>query len=349
MSRSANIHLLMKKIFITGGFGYIGSKLAMTALSRGYSVFIYDSLIYKQDHKKIIKEIESKKSSGTKLDWVIGDTRNTHLLKESLKKFKPDYLFHFAELVGIYACNSNPSHTEEINYKASSRVVDLASELKIQLIYNSTSSLYGNQKINSLLKENSRLPKSTDNYCKNKLKMEKYIEKKKKENPKFKVIVLRPATVWGLAPRMRLELLPNHFLYCAISKGIIKISEPKAYRAQIDIDDIVDSYFKIMEKKVWPKKIYNIGSYNLSKMEVAEVIKSNISCELEMIGDLGDIRNLQIDSNAFIHDFEWKPKNSFEDTAKNVEKWIRKNLKEIETTNFAGIINSPLDQWLKMI
>src|SRR3989344_5587835 len=186
-----------KKIFITGGLGFIGSKLAMEALRRGYNVFLYDSLVYKQD-----------------------------------------FLFHFAELVGVYACNNNPLHTENINYEASKKVIDLAEELKIPLIYNSTSSLYGNQKKSILLKEKAHLPKSTDNYCKYKLKMEKYIDKKRKSNPKFKVLVLRPATVWGISPRMRLELLPNHFTYCAISKGLIKISEPKACRAEMDIDDI---------------------------------------------------------------------------------------------------------------
>jgi nucleoside-diphosphate-sugar epimerase len=338
-----------KKIFITGGFGFIGSKLAVEATKRGYSVFLYDSLIYKQNYRKILKEIESVKAKNASLEWTIGDTRNTDLLRESLKKFKPDFLFHFAELVGIYVCDSNSKHTEEINYTASKKVIDIAEELNIPIVYNSTSSLYGNQKTSKLLKENSPLPHFTDNYCKNKLKMEEYINKKIKSNPKFKILVLRPATIWGVAPRMRIELLPNHFAYCAISKGKIKVAQPNSYRAEMDIDDIVNSYFAIIKKNEWKKHFYNLGNHNLSKIEVAEIVKSVIPCNIEIVGDMGDVRNLRIDSTSFYEDFDWKPKYSFENTTKKVKTWLTKNLKEVEKTNFDGIINSPLDQWLKII
>ena len=161
--------------------------------------------------------------------------------------------------------------------------------------------------------------------------------------------MLRPATVWGVSPRMRLELMPNHFTYCALSKGIINISEPKAYRAIIDIDDIVEAYFAIMKQNNWPKLVYNIGNHNLAKIELAETIKSIINCKISMVGGLGDLRNLQIDSSAFFKDFDYKPKNSFEDTVKKIGKWIKTNKKEIETSNFAGIINTPRAEWLKII
>ena len=101
-----------------------------------------------------------------------------------------------------------------------------------------------------------------------------------------------------------------------------------------NIDDIVDSYFAVIKNGHWQKPVYNIGHHNLSKIEVAKAIKSVIDCEIEMIGDLGDLRNLQIDSSAFFKDFDWKPKHDFEYTIKKTERWIRKNLKEIEKTNF---------------
>ncbi len=339
----------MKKILIIGGLGFIGSKLAMEALNKGFSILIYDSLLYKQDYKKILAEIESKKKGGPTCQFVIGDTRNIDLLKKTLEDFKPDFLFHFAELTGISICNDNPSYTKSINFEASKNVIDLGEELKIPIIYNSTSSLYGNQKEPILLDENCPLPEPTDNYCKYKLQMEKYINNKTKKNPKFKIIMLRPATVCGLSPRMRLELLPNHFTYCALSKGLIKISEPEAFRAEIDIDDMVDSYFAIMKKDNWLKLTYNVGHHNLKKIELARMIQSIMSCKIDTIGNLGDSRNLQIDSSAFFKDFDFKPKYDFEYTIKNAEKWIKENLKEVETSNFAGVINSPLDQWLKTI
>ena len=225
----------------------------------------------------------------------------------------------------------------------------MAEELGIPVIYNSTSSVYGNQKGDSLLDEQAPLPEPTDNYVKYKLVMEQYIKDKLEKNREFKTIMLRLATVCGLSPRMRLELMPNHFTYCAVSKGKIKISEPEAYRAQVDIDDIVDAYFAIMKKDEWPKSLYNVGHHNLQKIEIARVIQSTINCQTEPVGHLGDPRNLQIDSSAFCRDFDWQPKKSFEDTIKETGNWIKENLKEIEETNFTGIINSPLERWLKMI
>lgn len=338
----------MKKIFITGGLGYLGSQLAKEALENGFSVCLYDSLIYEQDYKKILKEIESTKKPKSQLQYIIGDTRNIELLKKSLQDFKPDFLFHFAELSSVWSCNHNPRFTKDINYEASKKVVDLAEKLKIPIIYNSTSSLYGNQKEMKLMNERAHLPEPTDNYCKYKLEMEKYIKERKKKNPKFKILMLRPATVCGVAPRMRIELLPNHFTYCAMAKGLIRISELNAYRATIDIRDMTSTYFAIMNKKTWLKLIYNVGHHNLSKAQFGKIIQSVIKCKISHMGDFGDLRNLQITSKAFEKDFGWKPKYSFETSIKTLKKWLNLNLVEIEKNNFAGILNMSLDLWTKL-
>ena len=338
----------MRKIFITGGMGYIGSQLAKEAIKKGYSAMLYDSLIYEQNYQKILKEIKGGKQNVDKCQLIIGDTRNTELLKKSLENFKPDFLFHFAELSSVWSCNHNPPFTKDINYETSKKVIDLAEELNIPTIYNSTSSLYGNQKEMKLMKEHHVLPQPTDNYCKYKMLMEKHIRDKKKKNLKFKIIMLRPATVCGIAPRMRLELLPNHFTYCAMAKGLIRISEMNAYRAAIDVDDLVSSYFAIMNKDKWPKLIYNVGHHNLSKMQFGTVIQSIVKCKIGTMPDFGDLRNLQIDSSDFSKDFKWSPKYSMRETIKKVGKWLDLNLVEMEKSNFAGVINMSLELWLKL-
>lgn len=339
----------MKKIFITGGLGYLGTQLAKKAIKKGYTVCLYDSLIYEQDYKKILKEVLSEKTNKAICELIIGDTRNLDLLEKSLKRFKPDFLFHFAELGSVYAANHNPEYTNDINFEASKKVLALAEKLKISTIYNSTSNLYGNQVEIKILDENAPIPAPTDNYCNYKLEMEKYIEERIRRNPKFKIIVLRPAIVCGPSPRMRLELLPNHFTYCAVAKGLLRISELNAFRPAIDIDDMVGAYFAIMNKKVWPKLIYNLGHHNLTKMQFCTAIQSVVKCKIGPIGDLSNLRNLQIDSTSFFNDFDFKPKYTIRDTIRKTEKWLNINLVDIEKNNFAGIINMSLDQWLKII
>lgn len=337
------------KFFITGGLGYIGSAFAKEALKKGYDVALYDSLIYEQSPNKIIKEILSTQKRGTTAKLIIGDTRNLELLKKSIKDFQPTFILHLAELSSVYSCNHNPPHTEDINYNASKKVIDLCEKLKLPVIYNSTSSLYGNQPKMKLMIENDPLPKPTDNYCKYKLMMEKYIKRKVKKNPNFKIIVFRPATVYGVAPRMRLELLPNHFTYLAIAKGILRISELNAYRAIIDIQDLVNGYFKVIDKNSWKKLIYNIGHYNMSKKDFATGIQSVVKCKLGTMTDIGDLRNLQTDNSLFNREFNFKPKIAYTETIKDVAKWIRQNLSEIEKSDFAGIINMSLEKWRQII
>lgn len=338
-----------KKFFITGGLGYIGSYFAREALKMGHDVLLYDSLIYEQDYRTILDEIAAEKTPDADLQFVIGDNRNMELLRRSVTGFAPDYILHLAELSSVYSCDHNPPYTEDINFRASSNVINLGEELNIPILYNSSSSIYGNCKEQRLMTEKDQVPAPTDNYCKYKLKMESYIIEKKEKNPDFKIIVFRPATVCGLAPRMRLELLPNHFTYCAMAKGLLRVSELNAYRASIDIADLVAGYFKVIKKGSWKHLIYNIGHQNMSKMQFSTGIQSVVHCKIAPIADIGDLRNLQIDCSLFNKEFDFKPMIEYEETIRNVAVWLDKNIVEIERSNFAGIINMSLENWRKII
>ena len=337
-----------ERFFITGGMGYLGSVFAREALKKGHAVCLYDSLIYEQNPSRIIKEISKDKKGHSELKFIIGDTRNEELLRSSLESFKPTYVLHLGELSSVYACNHNPVFTENINYKASKRVIDICEELNLKVLYNSTSSVYGAQKESRLMKEEDALPEQNDYYCRYKLKMEEYIKNKVKENPNFKIMVFRPATVFGLSPRFRIELLPNHFTYMAISRKMIRVSELNAYRSAIDIDELIQAYFKVIEKGKWKHLIYNIGHHNINKGEFAEGIKNVVKCEIGMAPDIGDLRNLQIDSSRFNKEFDFHPITSYEKSIKGVAKWIENNLENLEKTNFAEFLNMPLANWHKI-
>lgn len=295
----------------------MGSALARESLKKGYEVCLYDSLKYEQDANEILKKIGST-------ELIIGDTRNKELLANSLKRFKPDFVVHFAELSGVYVCNHNPILTENINYKASKGVIDVCEKLKIKVLYNSSSSVYGD----------------TDNYVKFKLKMEEYVKGKN-------VIVFRPATVFGLSPRMRMELLLNHFTYMAL-KGKITISRPDDYRAAIDIDDLITGYLKVLEKGKWDKQIYNIGHFNFSKLQFAQRIAEVIPCEIAITDKIYDTRSLQIDCSDFNKEFDFEPVIPYGGTIKKVSGWLRENLDILEKTDFTGNLNVPFAEWKRI-
>lgn len=334
-----------ERFFITGGMGYLGSQFAKEALKKSDDVCLYDSLIYEQNPSRIIQEISENKKESAELKFIIGDTRNKELLKSSLENFKPTYVLHFGELSSVYACNHNPIFTENINYKASKQVIDICEELNLKVLYNSTSSIYGTQKESKLMKEEDAFSEPTDYYCRYKLKMEEYIKNKTEKNPNFKIIVFRPATVFGLSPRFRIELLPNHFTYLAISRKMIRVSELNAYRAAIDIDELIQGYFKVIEKGKWKHLIYNIGHYNMSKKDFSTGIQKVVDCKIGSAPDIGDLRNLQIDCSLFNKEFDFNPNIPYKKSIEKIAKWIKNNLDNLENSNFAEVLNMPLNKW----
>ncbi|HEX5082509.1 MAG TPA: NAD-dependent epimerase/dehydratase [Blastocatellia bacterium] len=340
-----------KKLFIIGGLGYVGSKLAQDAVSREYDVALYDSLIYEQDHARIINDIAGA-AGHSRATFIMGDVRNKALLEKSIRRFRPNFVFHFGELVGP-ACDHNPKFTEfaeDINYNGSKNVVDICADLAIPLVYNSSSSVYGNQQGVKSIREDHALPeKPASNYCKFKLLMEEYIKVKLQEIPRFRAIIFRPGTVGGVAPRIRLDLLPNHFTYCAVARGAIKISKPAPYRSAIDVKDLASAYLKVIEAGVWKRPVYNISNYNLAIIDYAKRIQTLEPCEIVSVQEGVDPRNLQIDCSTFENEFAYKPAMTYEDTVNAVAGWVKENKRIIEESDYAGVLNMPLDRWLKMI
>lgn len=337
-----------ERFFITGGMGYIGAAFAQEALRRGHDVCLYDSLIYEQNVTRMINEITAFNVDSSEFSFVLGDTRNRELLTYSLRQFKPTYVMHWAELSSVYACNHNPSYTEEINYNASKQVMDVCEELGLRVFYNSSSSVYGVQKEMKLIAEKDPVPAPTDFYVRFKLKMEEYIKNKVAANPKFRIIVFRPATVFGLSPRFRIELLPNHFTYMAVANKNIPVSELNAFRAAIDIKELIQGYFKVIERGDWKELIYNIGHHNISKRDFALGIQKVVDCKISLAADIGDLRNLQIDCSLFDNEFNFHPTTTYEETIKVVAAWIEKNLIRLQKSNFTEVLNMPLANWHKI-
>ena len=129
---------------------------------------------------------------------------------------------------------------------------------------------------------------------------------------------------------------------------MIRISELNAYRAAMDIDELVMGYFKVIEKGNWKDLIYNIGHHNLSKGQFAKGIQNVLKCDVGLAPDMGNLRNLQIDCSKFNKEFDFKPNISYEKSIKKVADWMQKNLKNLQSSNFVELLNMPLDEWHKI-
>ena len=249
-------------IFITGGAGYIGSKLTKILLEKNYKVTIFDKLLFGGDH---LLHFNSNKN----FNFIKGDIRDKKSLKEANIQ-KNDFVIHLASIVGYPACRLNPELATSTNIDGTKNILELTNKSQ-KLIYASTGSNYGHQ--SEIVDENSKLnPLSL--YAETKVINEKNIQNA--DN----FLIYRFATAFGSSPRMRLDLLVNDFAYKAMTEGYLVVYEKNHQRSFIHVEDIAKSLvFGIENFSKVKNDIYNVGdgSMNYSKEDICNLIKSKLS------------------------------------------------------------------------
>jgi len=334
------------RVFITGICGYLGSALAVRLARRGFVIAGVDNLLYEQSSNKFESLFSMPE---TRIDFNILDVRNTEILRSLVDSADPDVVVHFGDLSSVYSCSHNSCLTDEINVAATKNLIDLCSSRRIPMLYNSTSSVYGMQSVRLDMKESDTLPNGLDNYCTSKLAIEKYLISKSTENSSFRFTAFRPATVFGLSPRFRIELLPNHFCWSAVKTGIMRVSDLNASRAFISVESIIEIYRSVLESSRFMNRVYNIGTYNLTKLDIALAIQEITDAKIVTSPDVGDRRNLRISSDSFEADYFKIPKPVIGDELVPVVDFLQGHKEEILTSNYREMLNMPLDLWSKLI
>ena len=300
------------KILITGGAGYKGILLTEKLLSLGYQVTILDNFMYGYD--SILHLIKNKNLKIIKLD-----IRN---INENITK-NYDVIFHLAGISGMPACAANPSSAESINVGATKTLMDLKS--KDQIVINaSTTSSYGNFNGNLAFEDSQIVPVSI--YGKTKYEAEKIVQDK--EN----TISLRFATVFGVSPKMRNDLMVNDFTYKAISERNVVVFCGHSKRTFVHIDDVLYSYIFVLDNfNLSKNNVYNVGDekLNFSKVDIANTIKKYVDFELidSSLPDL-DSRDFQVSFDK-INSLGFKTKFNLDDgikDLKNLYSFYRYNL-----------------------
>ena len=272
---------MSKKIFITGGAGYVGSKLVPKLLELGYKVTVLDLMIYGENVLPNHKNLKTIK----------GDIRNTTILENNLTGH--EYLIHLACISNDPSFELNPKLGKSINLDSFEPLVKLSMKSNItRFIYASSSSVYGIKKEKNVTEDMSLEP-LTD-YSKFKGECEKILNKYKSEN--FVTTTIRPSTVCGYAKRQRLDLVVNILTNHAYHNKEIKVFGGDQLRPNIHIDDMVNSYLSVIEAngQIINGQIFNVGFRNQSVNELANDVK-------EVIGQDVKIINTKSDDNRSYH------------------------------------------------
>jgi nucleoside-diphosphate-sugar epimerase len=269
-----------RHVLITGGAGYIGSILTEHLLRRGDKVTAVDTLVY-GDHC-LFQFCEN-----ANYEFVHGDARDERVMKGLVSK--ADVIVPLAAVVGAPACARDPELATSTNYGS----VVLANRLRSTdqlVIYPNTNSGYGTKSGESFCTEDSPLDPISI-YGRSKVDAE--LALLDSEN----TITFRLATVFGTSPRMRIDLLVNHFTYAAVTDGYLVVFEKEFKRNYVHIRDVADCFLYAMDNSERMRgRPYNLGldDANLSKEELVRTIQKHVPgffVHFAPIGEDPDKRN----------------------------------------------------------
>jgi nucleoside-diphosphate-sugar epimerase len=271
----------LKKIYITGGAGYVGAMLTPGLLDEGYNVTVLDLMIYGEDVLR----------PHPQLTLIKGDIRDVNLLESTLPGH--DAVIHLACISNDPSFELNPELGRSINLDAFRPLVEISKAVDVKrFIYASSSSVYGVKKENDV-HEGMVLEPLTD-YSKYKADCESILAEY--QAPEFTTVTIRPATVCGYSPRQRLDVVVNILTNLAFHRREISVFGGSQLRPNIHIADMVDAYLALLKApdEIIAGEVFNAGFENQTVLELAETVQ-------EVIGDDVKLVKTETDDNRSYH------------------------------------------------
>lgn len=278
---------MSKKIFITGGAGYVGSLLVPYLLKRNYEVTVYDIMYF--------TDIFLPKNNN-KLKIVKGDIRDKQKLNDAIKGH--DTFVNLACISNDTSFALNEKLSTSINLDAFRPMVSIAKKNGIQrFIYASTSSVYGVSKKKNVTEEHPLVPLTL--YNKYKAMCEPILLEMTDNN--FEGVIFRPATVCGYAPRLRLDLSVNILTNFAVNKEYIKVFGGEQLRPNLHILDyckVVELLINAESSKI-KNEIFNVGYQNLSIMQIAQLVKKVVQKKFPKKKEIAILKEQSNDKRSY--------------------------------------------------
>ena len=278
------------KVLITGGAGYIGSILAADLLAAGYGVTVLDNFMYRQNSLLDCCAHE-------KFSVIRGDCRDATLLKEAIKG--QDIIVPLAALVGAAVCDADTTAARSTNLAAVESLLALRSQQQ-RILFPNTNSGYGVGEQGQHCTEESPLnPLSL--YGRTKVEAERAIM------DAGNALCFRLATVFGISPRMRMDLLVNDFVYRALTDRTVVIFEGHFMRNYIHVRDVARAFLHGIEHyDKMAGEVYNVGldEANFSKLELCGKIKEHLPDFVYLeapIGEDPDKRDYIVSNEKITH------------------------------------------------
>jgi nucleoside-diphosphate-sugar epimerase len=297
---------------VTGGAGYVGCVLVPKLLDAGYSVAVYDLMLFGSEGLP----------SHSNLEAICGDLRDTSTFSRAVQGC--DSVIHLACISNDPSFELDPDLSRSINYECFEPMVAAARNAGVRrFVYASTSSVYGVSDDPDVTEEHPLVP-LTD-YNKYKGLCEPILLKY--QSPTFTTVILRPATICGYSPRMRLDLSVNILTNHAVNRGVITVFGGEQKRPNLHIDDVADVYLMLLELPAQrvAGEIFNAAYQNHTIRELADIVKKVVEEEMPERGPIriettpsNDLRSYHVSSRKIREKLGYVPKRTIEDAVRDM-------------------------------
>jgi nucleoside-diphosphate-sugar epimerase len=319
-------------LLITGGSGYVGTRLIYKLINKDINIYNYDISLFGDDHLPKRKNFFYHKK----------DLRDKKSFEEVIKKNNIDVVLHLACISNDPTFELNSKISKEINYIAFEPLVKISKANKVKkFIYISTCSVYGVSDEPDVKEDHPLIP-ITD-YNKYKALCEPILKKYIDEN--FHGIIIRPATVCGYSEKMRFDLTVNILTNFAFNKGFINVFGGEQMRPNCHIEDVCNLYEKLIFEDIskFNGEIFNFGSENLKITEIAEIVKNLMKSiynkEITIkVKESFDPRSYRINSDKIKNAFNFEFKYTVKDAVKDLlDKFSKGNIFQSFNSKWSNI------------
>ena len=300
-----------RRVMVTGGAGYVGSCLVPKLLDAGYEVSVLDLFIFGED---IFAHLRDNPS----LTEVRGDLRNPPDVTRGLAGC--DAVIHLACISNDPSFDLDPALGRSINYDCFRPLVRASRAAGVRrFIYASSSSVYG-IKSDPEVTEDLPLAPLTD-YSKYKALCERVLAEE--HEPDFVTVTLRPATVCGYAPRLRLDLTVNILTNLAVNTQRITVFGGEQLRPNLHVEDMTDLYLMLLDApdNVVDGKIWNAGYDNLKVREIADMVCAKVGDGVDIVvTPTDDHRSYHVSSQKIRRELGFVPRHSVDDAISDLKR-----------------------------